>query len=398
MIETVPTLFLSDGNQLVRLRGHLSADELARSLENLRLSIAAIPAQPWSVLDKSVLPPSGDKHDYVSLAPYWWADPDTVDGLPYFYRDGQVNPQIHDYDRHRLDSMVSAVQVLSLQTYLFNDETSAQCAENLLRVFLIDPETRMNPSMRFGQFIPGRSEGTPAAIVDARVIVPLAEAVALLRACSSPLSKATGEGCALWFEGFLDWLLTSEQGVKAGKTKNNHSTMYDLEIAALALHLGRREQAEKTLCEVGPHRIATQIEPDGSQPHELGRTRSWTYSTLNLSLLCRLARLGEHVGADLWNYEAPNGGSIRAALDYILRHAQSLPESWPRRQLTRFEPDLLAQALRLALHVWPEETRYREALTRVEMMPSNNDAAAVPGVDGLLVRLPLLFPVPPAHN
>jgi hypothetical protein len=30
---------------------------------------------PVSVMDKSRIPPSGDKHDYLSQAPYCWPDP-----------------------------------------------------------------------------------------------------------------------------------------------------------------------------------------------------------------------------------------------------------------------------------------------------------------------------------
>ena len=45
---------------------------------------------PWSVMDKQHVPPSGDKHDYMSLGPYWWPDPDKPDGLPYIRRDGEV--------------------------------------------------------------------------------------------------------------------------------------------------------------------------------------------------------------------------------------------------------------------------------------------------------------------
>ena len=39
--------------------------------------------QPVSVMDKTGLPPSGDKHDYMSIAPYFWPDPSKPDGLPY---------------------------------------------------------------------------------------------------------------------------------------------------------------------------------------------------------------------------------------------------------------------------------------------------------------------------
>ncbi|MEI9974387.1 MAG: alginate lyase family protein [Ignavibacteriota bacterium] len=38
---------------------------------------------PYSVVQKSRVPPSGDKHDYLSQAPYWWPDPAKPDGLPY---------------------------------------------------------------------------------------------------------------------------------------------------------------------------------------------------------------------------------------------------------------------------------------------------------------------------
>jgi hypothetical protein len=36
-----------------------------------------------SVMDKLDIPPSGSKHDYTSLAPYWWPDPNKPNGLPY---------------------------------------------------------------------------------------------------------------------------------------------------------------------------------------------------------------------------------------------------------------------------------------------------------------------------
>jgi hypothetical protein len=80
-------------------------------------------------MDKSFVPPSGDKHDYVSLTPYWWLNPDTSNGLPYVYRDGHVNPQIHEYDRHRLDTTVWSVQTLALVAFLYDDSDSSQRAE-----------------------------------------------------------------------------------------------------------------------------------------------------------------------------------------------------------------------------------------------------------------------------
>src|SRR4051812_2456434 len=39
--------------------------------------------KPASVMEKSLTPPSGSKHDYMSMAPYFWPDPTKADGLPY---------------------------------------------------------------------------------------------------------------------------------------------------------------------------------------------------------------------------------------------------------------------------------------------------------------------------
>jgi hypothetical protein len=59
---------------------------------------------PWSVMNKSVVPPTGDKHDYMSWAPYSWPDCSSVGNTtelppeqiwktcPYVTRDGQFNP------------------------------------------------------------------------------------------------------------------------------------------------------------------------------------------------------------------------------------------------------------------------------------------------------------------
>lgn len=42
---------------------------------------------------KNKIPPSGDLHDYVSQAPYWWPDSSRPDGRPYIRRDGRINPE-----------------------------------------------------------------------------------------------------------------------------------------------------------------------------------------------------------------------------------------------------------------------------------------------------------------
>src|SRR5271170_8141122 len=74
----------------------------------------ALQTSPPSVTEKTRTPPSGDKHDYLSLATYWWPDPASSNGMPYIRHDGKVNPESRedafDFRRNRL--MASTVEML----------------------------------------------------------------------------------------------------------------------------------------------------------------------------------------------------------------------------------------------------------------------------------------------
>src|SRR5207302_25795 len=75
-------------------------------------------------------------------------------------------------------------------------------------------------------------------------------------------------------------------------------------------------------------RIAVQIQANGEQPLELTRTRSWHYVNFNLVALTRLADIGQHVGVNLWNYTAPDGGNLTAAVDYLIPAATQGQSVW----------------------------------------------------------------------
>src|SRR5687767_1188678 len=96
--QAQPRVFLLDQKQLAATKQKLTAGDatLAPALEQLmRDASTAMKDGPWSVTQKGVTPPSGDKHDYMSQAPYWWPDPAKPDGLPYIRRDGERNPEIY---------------------------------------------------------------------------------------------------------------------------------------------------------------------------------------------------------------------------------------------------------------------------------------------------------------
>ena len=75
-------------------------------------------------------------------------------------------------------------------------------------------------------------------------------------------------------EEFYTWLRTSANGRDEQNAGNNHGTWYDAQAAHLALVLERTDDARDILTQGLSRRLASQVRPDGSQPQELGRTKS----------------------------------------------------------------------------------------------------------------------------
>lgn len=179
-----------------------------------------------TVVHKKTPGPTGDPHDYVSLAPYRWPDPGKPDGLPWIDRDGQVNPVFYDYDNPDLERLCRAVPWLLLHAEAAGSLPHARRAGRLLRAWFLDPETRMNPHLRFAQKVPGLADGTPGGIIDTTSLVFLADAASRL-AFNADWTAAHLAGVKEWFGRYVDWLLTSEAGQKEGSAMNNHGSWYD---------------------------------------------------------------------------------------------------------------------------------------------------------------------------
>jgi hypothetical protein len=325
-------------------------NRLATPLAQLRTEAdRLLKLKPASVLDKTRVAASGDRHDYFSFAPYWWPDPEKPDGLPYVRRDGERNPDSRNgTDSAAFSRTCTAVETLGLAYYFTGDERYATKAATLARVWFLDPATRMNPNLQHAQAIPGITPGRGIGIIDSRNLVELIDGLALL-AGSPAWTEKDDAAMKSWLAEFLRWLVQSKNGRDEAAAKNNHGTWWDVQAAALALAVGRADEAKKILAEVPAKRIARQIEPDGRQPHELARTRSLAYSCFNLEAFLLLARLGEQVGIDLWHHPTTDGRGLAAATRYLAPYLDPAVE-WPRKDLdaknrTRILP-LLDEALR----------------------------------------------------
>jgi len=363
----LPNVFLIDAHQLQSVRRGVGDNRFDAAVAKIEADAKKLLTQsPYSVVSKSVIPPSGDKHDYMSQAPYFWPGPRSPNGLPYIRRDGERNPEINKITDHaNMDRMTNAVETLALAYYLSGDDAYAGKAAQFLRAWFLDPATRMNPNLQFGQGIPGVTTGRGIGLIETRGLTRIVDAVGLLDG-SKALTLADRDGLRDWFAKFLAWMQESKNGREESAAKNNHGTYYDVQTASFALFLGKKDLAKQIIETAKTKRIAVQIEPDGRQPLELERTRAWSYSTGNLDGLMQLGTLGDVVGVDLWNFQTADGRGIRRALEYLYPFATG--EKWKYQQLGEWEPQILFPLMRRAA------AKYRDGKFKAMM-------AKVPGAD-----------------
>lgn len=282
-----------------------------------------------AVIDKIDLPKNIDLHDYVSYSPYWWPNPHTKDGLPYIRKDGLRNKeQVKKGDAASFQKMVQSVVLLSKEFKHTKDINYAKKAVKFLQVWFLESDTLMNPNVNHGQMIIGKNQGSESGILELRYMISLLAAVPILQNAGA-LNTEFDQKLKAWFTKYYDWLISSKIGRQAAvKLQNNHGSWYDAQVAAIAIFLGKTQDAKKILEAVKEKRIACQIKPDGSQPLELQRSKSLTYSLFNLQALFVLVALGEQIGVDLWNYQSKDGATLKNAYKFVLDNKHNWPDKY----------------------------------------------------------------------
>jgi Alginate lyase len=380
----LPRLMILDADGLIQIKERLQNRDppLGPALTKLnRDAERALEVKPLSVTEKTLSSPTGSKHDYMSIAPYWWPNPATPNGLPFVRRDGEVNPERdRSSDRRRLENMIHTVKTLALGYFFTAREDYAAQAAKLLRVWFLDPATKMNPHLKYAQAVPGRNTGRGAGIIETHEFAELIDFVSLLKN-SKAWPAHEHQQWQDWMKTYLTWLVESAEGKAEAKAENNHGTWYDVQVAALAIFTARDELAKNLLTDFRDKRIAAQIQPDGRQARELARTRAWDYAIFNLEAMFNAASMAEKLGIDLWNYQSGDGASIRRDLDWLVPFAVG-ESKWSYTQIIPFQPEKLAPLLRRASRTY-HEPRYEQAIWKLSAVRSDE-------------RWELLYPKMPA--
>jgi hypothetical protein len=337
----IPNTVVIDGSRLVENKQRIRAGHTSyiTALNHLIAQADSwLDKGPWTVTNKTQAPPNGTIHDYASQAPYWFAS-NTTTGCPYVQRDGVRNPEVDKYPDHSARAqMFNSSYILSLAWYYTGEARYAKHASLILQTWFIDPATAMTPHLSHAQIIPCSNDGRAIGIIDfSQEYTNVLDAAAILASTNAPgWTKASQRAFMDWNKKFLDWLVNSTFGKEEAGEENNHGTFANMLIAALALFTGDKALSKET-CQVAKSLINGQIRPNGSQPMELARTRSWHYSNFNLGAHLRFALVAKKVGLDLFSYEGPDGQSLFKATEFLLAAAVEGQSAWDFQEL-EFQP------------------------------------------------------------
>ncbi|MCX6873269.1 MAG: alginate lyase family protein [Verrucomicrobia bacterium] len=308
----------------------------------LKAADAALKIEPITITAARAERSTGGPNDFYSEADYSWPDPAKTNGLPFINRDGMSYPGVFSKHRMAMRNLRDAVAALGAAYMITREDHYAEKAAQLLRVFLLDPATRMNPHLEYAQAIQGKSPGRCYGIIDALHLIEIPPSVTAMQ--ESPAFKPElMTGLKQWFSDLSEWMTTSKNGKDEANTKNNHAVAFWLQIAAFASFTGDETKITECRRQFKEVFLVKQMDPDGSFPAELKRTKPYGYSIFQLENMATLCQVLATKDDNLWTYQTQDGRSIRRAMEYLYPYLEAKSkwplkpdvqawEGWPARQ------------------------------------------------------------------
>lgn len=282
-----------------------------------------------SVTEKHLLGGKIQPHDYMSCSIYHWPNPDTENGLPYIERDGIDNPEALHGDKESLRTVSYITYLSALLYYVTRQKRYLDLLVKVNRFWFLDPETAMNPNLRYAQCIPGVNDGEPGGIID--YAASYVYALNLLRILHSEamLPQKFYEQMKNWHLSFLDWLIQSDQGKEISQRNNNQGPLYDLLLLVISVFVGKEDSLASFDVKLR-QRIHLQISNEGMLPNEMHRTKTESYTTMALKMMLESARLLQEYG---FSYQ--NEIQLEKAFGFV--KPRYLKHEWEFRQIKEFD-------------------------------------------------------------
>ncbi len=293
----------------------------------LQAAEQALAVEPITITKYRAKLSEGGPNDFYSNGDYWWPNPDTTNGLPYVKRDGESNPD--NFNRHRecIWQLRNAAAALGAAYEITGDDRYVIKAVTLLRVFFLDPGTRMNPNLRYAQAIPGVSTGRGIGIIDTLHLIEVPRAIEGMEK-SPAFPPEVLAGLRQWFHDYVEWMTTSKNGHDEANATNNHAVAFWLQVAVFAQFTGDEAKLAKCRQRFKEVFVPKQMAADGSFPRELARTKPYGYSIFQLDNLATLCRVLSTTNDDLWSFTLLDGRGMRKAMEFLYPYLAD-KSKWP---------------------------------------------------------------------
>ncbi|KAJ7720916.1 chondroitin AC/alginate lyase [Mycena metata] len=293
---------------------------------------------PWSVTTKAIVAPSGDKHDYMSWAPYWWPNCTGVGNTteltpqqiwvtcPYVNRDGQFNP-----DRLTINDIggffnLSDAVLYNALAFSFENKSSSVYSQNIVKfidAWFLNNDTYMNPNLNYAQMNRGPTGqvGTHTGVLDLKGMVKIVSGILILRKrnCTDWTTEIDTQLNA-WTTKYIAWLETNKLGIDECASLNNHGSFCFNQLAALKLLVNDVPGSVNTSNTFFHGIYQGQINSTGDQPFEASRTHPYHYRNYNLGAMITNARLLKYADptSNPWNITTKDGTTIQDALNMVM--------------------------------------------------------------------------------
>ncbi|UCH64533.1 MAG: alginate lyase family protein, partial [Ignavibacterium sp.] len=286
---------------------------------------------PYAITKYSAPTVGGNSiHDYYSDSPYWWPVKGNPNA-PYIRKDGERNPDRFMDHKVEVTRFYKGIFSIAFYNYLTDDPVYGQKANELLKIWFIDSETKMNPNLKYSQLIRNRTKPRGVGIIDGRRLAFITEAIILLR-LNDQLEEDVYKGIQQWYSEYLNWLTTSYYGLDEKQRGNNHGTWWAAQVALISNFLQNNDQI-KDLDEHTKHFLLdNQIDKNARQPLEEARTQSLGYSIFNATAHSYLNSVLRKSEIDNWNYINKNGSTLIDVIDFLVPFVKN-PSDWKLKQI-----------------------------------------------------------------
>ena len=339
---------------------------------------------PKTVTADLALHSEGGCHDFFSQGDYWWPDPHDPEG-PYVRRDGESNPA--NFVAHRLSLMAfSDITATLTSTYLLSlDPQYAAAALKHINAWFVDSDTRMDPSLLYGQAITGRHSGRSIGIIDTIHLVEVAKSIEVL-ANNNAIPTDNLQQIKDWFRVYLHWLNNHEYGLVEKHHPNNHGVTWSMQASAFARLVDDQATLEWVRQQFKTVYIAQMMNQQGGFDAELARTKPYGYSLFVIDAAAGVAQLASSKNDDLWQFSLPDGRGMQLGMSFIAPYvadksswpyAQDIQhwDKWPVRHMSLFFAALAF-----------EDAEYFKLFTQFEADPSTYEV-----IRNLPIRHPLIW-------